>query len=66
MTYAIGFPQPTLVGQVRLGRGYTEDASDYWLNNIYDDGVQVAAEVGARSLTPALPRGSSTRNYQVS
>jgi hypothetical protein len=54
MTYAIGFPQPTLVGQVRLGRGYTEDASDYWLNNIYDDGVQVAAEVGGWDTVDAI------------
>lgn len=46
MTYAIGFPQPTSVAQVRLGRDYTEDATDYWLNNAYGDGVQVVAEVG--------------------
>lgn len=54
MTYAVGFPQPALVGQVRLGRGYTEDASDYWLNNVYADGVQVAAEVGGWDTVDAV------------
>ena len=54
MTYAIGFPQPTLVGQVRLGRAFTEDATDYWLNNGYGDGVQVAAEIGGWDTTDAV------------
>lgn len=54
MTYAIGFPQPALVGQVRLGRGYTEDSSDYWFNNAYDDGVQVAAEVDGWDTVDAI------------
>lgn len=56
MAYALGFPQPDLVGRVRLGRSYTEGASDYWLNNVYDDGVQVAAEVeGWDSLDAITP-----------
>lgn len=56
MSTGIGFPQPTLVGQVRLGRAYTEDATDYWWNRIYDDGVQVAAEVtGWDSLDAITP-----------
>lgn len=51
-----GFPQPTLDGQVRLGRDFTEQATDYWWNRIYDDGVNVAAEVkdwnGVDAITP--------------
>jgi hypothetical protein len=56
MTNGIGFPQPALEGQIRLGRGYTEDATDYWWNRAYDDGTQVAAEVkGWDSLDAITP-----------
>lgn len=56
MTNGIGFPTPDLVGQVRLGRSYSEDATDYWWNRVYEDGVQVAAELkGWDSLDAITP-----------